>query len=198
MLLKKALHNWYCSKKTCTESLPCFAADLCGSIHKSWNQPKSATCAELALPAQEMAIYSPLTPDTPDPEAPPQAVDKPETSKHWPLRHSATRALFSKKLHGPKYIKIWLGNQCQNTWDQRWIKVDQIFREQLTVQVKYVPWGHCCHVQFVCRHSLYCHRCSRLAAPMGNCQDHLFQHVSTTPPTWLVGMCQDAPLLPNG
>ena len=119
--------DWCCSKKLCkidiapqnqkayTETLPCFAADLCGSIHKSWNQPKSATCAELALPAQEMAIYSPLTPDTPDPEAPPQAVDKPETSKHWPLRHSATRALFSKKLHGPKYIKIWLGNQCQNT-----------------------------------------------------------------------------------
>jgi len=33
-----------------------------------------------------MAIYSPLTPDTPDPEAPPQAVDKPEASQHWPLR----------------------------------------------------------------------------------------------------------------
>jgi len=32
-----------------------------------------------------MAIYSPLTPDTPDPEAP-QAVDKPEASQHWPLR----------------------------------------------------------------------------------------------------------------
>eukprot|EP00434_Breviolum_minutum_P006938 symbB.v1.2.006124.t1/scaffold364.1/size219240/21 len=49
-------------------------------------EPKSATCAELALPTQEMAIYSPLTPDTPDPEAPPQAVDKPEASQHWPLR----------------------------------------------------------------------------------------------------------------
>ena len=120
-------------KKRELESLPCFAADLCRSIHKSWNQPKSATCAELALPTQEMAIYSPLTPDTPDPEAPPQAVDKPEASQHWPLRHSATRALFSKTLH--RYmvenlrIKIWLRNQCQNTWDQRWMKVAQILGE---------------------------------------------------------------------
>lgn len=93
---------------------------------------KTATCAELALPTQEMAIYSPLTPDTPDPEAPPQAVDKPEASQHWPLRHSATRALFSKTLHlfmvENWRIKIWLRNQCQNTWDQRWMKVAQFFR----------------------------------------------------------------------
>lgn len=188
-------------KKKELESLPCFAADLCRSIHKSWNQPKSATCAELALPTQEMAIYSPLTPDTPDPEAPPQAVDKPEASQHWPLRHSATRALFSKTLHGRKYT-------CQNMTKKSvpkhvGSKVDEGGSDFCGSNVLYIlsmyreiPWGQCCHLQFVCIHSLYCHRCLGLQPQWNGYVSG--STVSTTPPTWLVGMCQDAPLPPNG